>query len=163
MTTLKTPRPSRHKADAAAVIQALRRLFKAVHVYSKSVLRTTGLSGPQLWALTILQEEPGLSLRDLAARMYAHPSTVSGVVERLVKQRAVKREVHPSDRREIRLTLTETGTRLIKKSPTPVQAALTQALCSMPASRLRQLRKALEDVAQSTEADHLDAPFYDIE
>ena len=57
----------------------LRRLFRSVQEYSKAIHRRTGLSSPQLWALQILAAAPGLSLGDLALRMFAHPSTVSGV------------------------------------------------------------------------------------
>ena len=153
----------RHEEDEAAVIQALRRLFKAVHLYSKCVLRSTGLSGPQLWALNILQETSALSLSELAARMYAHPSTVSGVVDRLVRRGAIQREVYAADRREIRLTLTETGKNLVAKSPTPVQSALTKALSGMSPVELRQLRASLEEVARATETDNLDAPFFDLD
>jgi len=47
--------------EAADVVNDLRRLFKAIQEHSKAILRKTGLSGPQVWALTILGAEPELS------------------------------------------------------------------------------------------------------
>src|SRR3990172_9440262 len=44
--------------EAAEVVNNLRRLFKAIQEHSKAILRKTGLSGPQVWALTILGAEP---------------------------------------------------------------------------------------------------------
>ena len=87
------PRPARQAAasDAAEVVNNLRRLFKAIHEYSKAVLRSTGLSGPQLWALTVLDREPALSLGELAERLFAHPSTVSGIVDRLEERGHIRR------------------------------------------------------------------------
>ena len=151
---------SRADADAADVVRSLRRLFKGIHEYSKALQRRSGLSSPQGWALTLLETEPGLSLRDLAERMYAHPSTVSGIMDRLVSRGWVRRETDPRDRRGIRLSLTPAGRRLLRSSPPPVQVALRRALVAMPPSRLRVLRESLEEVARSAELDRVEAPFF---
>lgn len=145
------------------VVSCLRRLFKAIHEHSKAIHKATGLTGPQLWALTILEAEPGLSLGELAERMFAHASTVSGIVERLVERRAVRRAVDPKDRRGVRLTLSPAGRRLLAASPSPVQQGLRQSLAKMPPPRLRQLRRTLEEIVRGTEADRVEAPFFETE
>lgn len=149
--------------DASAVVQALRRLFRGVQEHSKAIHKRTGLTGPQVWALRLLAESPGLSLGELAARMYAHPSTGSGVVERLVERGAVTRLPDPEDRRGVRLSLTASGQRLAASSPPPVQQALVDALAAMKPARRRALRAALEEIARHTETDRVDAPFFDVD
>jgi DNA-binding MarR family transcriptional regulator len=149
--------------DAAEVVKALRQLFKAIHVYSKAILRKTGLSGPQLWALTVLESAPELSLNELSARLFAHPSTVSGIVDRLYERGAVRRRPDPVDRRGIRLSLTPEGRALLRRSPPPVQVGLRRALEEMPAARLRQLRRSLEDVVRATAARDVEAPFFEVD
>lgn len=155
-------RPHAKAQDAAEVVSCLRRLFKAIQEYSKAIQRRVGLSAPQLWALTLLAAEPGLSLGELSERMFAHPSTVSGVVERLVDRGAVRRDVDGEDRRGVRLSLTRSGRHLLRTSPPPVQDGLRRALEGMQAARLRQLRRSLEEIASSTEARRLEAPFFDL-
>lgn len=147
----------------AEVVNLLRRLFRGVHHYSKAMLRGSGFSAPQVWALNLIGQEPGLSLRGLSERMYAHPSTVSGVVDRLVERGAVKRAVDPDDRRGVCLSLTERGRRVLRRCPPPIQDALRQAVSAMPAARRRTLRRALEEVARATETDRLKAPFFDLD
>lgn len=149
-------------AEAAEVVRCLRRLFRAIHEYSKAIHRSTGLSAPQVWALTLLRAEPQLSLRELATRMFAHPSTTSGIVERLVERGAVRRSVNRKDRREVRLCLTPLGRRVLRRSPSPVQSGLRQALQSMPSSRLHQLRLSLEQIVSATESGRIDAPFFEL-
>jgi len=144
------------------VVNHLRRLFKAIREYSKAMQRKAGLSSPQAWALRILEQQPGLSLGGLAARMYSHPSTVCGVVDRLVERGVVARRVNRSDRRGIALSLTPAGRRLLKSSPPPVQVGLARALEAMPAVRLRQLSLTLAEIVRRTEADRLEAPFFDV-
>jgi DNA-binding MarR family transcriptional regulator len=152
---------SRAEAEAAEVVSSLRRLFKGIHEYSKALQRRSGLSSPQAWALTILDGDRGLSLRDLAERMYAHPSTVSGIVDRLESRGCVKRETDPRDRRGIRLSVTPAGRRLLRSSPPPVQVGLRRVLVSMPTPRLRLLRESLEEVARGAELERVEAPFFE--
>jgi DNA-binding MarR family transcriptional regulator len=153
---------SRAERDAADVVRSLRRLVKGLHEYSKALQQRSGLSSPQAWALSIIEAEAdgGLRLGELAERMYAHPSTVSGIMERLVTRGIVRRETDPRDRRGIRLSLTPAGRRLLKSSPPPVQVGLRRALVAMPAARLRILRASLEQVARVAELDRIEAPFF---
>jgi DNA-binding MarR family transcriptional regulator len=148
--------------DAAEVVNSLRRLFKAIHEYSKATQRKVGLSSPQLWALTLLEREPGLSLGELAERMFAHPSTVSGVVDRLGARGAVVRVVDPIDRRGIRLSLTARGRRLARGSPPPLQIGLWEALRGMKPRRLRELRLSLEVISRRTDSRSIEAPFFEL-
>jgi MarR family transcriptional regulator, organic hydroperoxide resistance regulator len=149
--------------EVAEVLKLLRRLFRAIHVYSKAIQAKAGLSGPQVWALTILESDPGLSARDLAAKMFVHPSTLTGIVERLVHKRAVERVVNRKDRRGVRLSVSPTGRRVLKTTPPPVQVGLTRALGSLPARRLRELRRSLERIAGETEVQRVRATSFDVE
>ena len=154
-------RPPTTGQDAAEVVSYLRRLFKAIHEYSKAVQRRSGLSSPQLWALRILAAEPDLSLGELAERMYAHPSTVSGIVDRLEERGMARRAVHGEDRRTLRLNLTRRGRAALGRSPSPVQIGLRRALQGMAPSRLRQLRRSLKEVVREAEVQDVDAPFFE--
>jgi DNA-binding MarR family transcriptional regulator len=173
---MATPRTSRNRAargasrdrsgrtrDAAEVVSSLRRLFKAIQEYSKAIFKRTGLSGPQVWALTILDREPGLSLNELSERLFAHPSTVSGIVDRLASKGAVSRVADPADRRGIRLSLTRAGRALLRRSPPPVQLGLSRALESLPPLQLRQLRRSLDQVVGATAARGIEATFFDFD
>jgi len=155
--------PGAKADDAAEVVNNLRRLFKAIQEYSKAIFRRTGLSGPQVWALTILDREPALSLGELSERIFAHPSTVSGIVDRLEERGAVRRAVDRDDRRGIRLSLTPLGRRILRKSPSPIQLGLRQALVAMAAPRLRELRRSLEEIVRETAARQVVAPLFEVE
>ncbi len=164
MSTKHRPRPNpAGDREIAEIVQTLRRLFRAIHEYSKAIQKGSGLSGPQVWALTILNAQAGLSARELAARMFVHPSTVTGIVNRLVRKGAITRTVDSSDRRGVRLSTTRLGGRILKTTPPPVQVGLTRALAALPPRRLRDLRTSLFRIACETEADRVKAPFFDLE
>ncbi len=148
-------------ANAAEVVNNLRRLFKAIQEYSKAILRQTGLSAPQVWVLSVLEGAPGLSLNDLSERIFAHPSTVSGIIDRLEERGVVRRERDPDDGRGVRLSLTPRGRRMVGNSPPPVQVGLRDALERMPAAQLRQLRRSLDHLVRETAARGVEAPFFE--
>lgn len=147
--------------DGAEVVNNLRRLFKAIQEYSKAILRQTGLSAPQVWVLNVLDGAPGLSLNELSERLFAHPSTVSGIIDRLEERGVVRRERDPDDGRGVRLSLTPRGQRMVTGSPPPVQVGLRSALERMPAAQLRQLRRSLDHLVRETAARGVEAPFFE--
>ncbi len=149
--------------DIALIVQSLRRLFRAILEYSKAIQKKSGLSGPQVWALTLLEAQPGLSARELAERMFVHPSTVTGIVSRLVRKGTITRVVDSKDRRGVRLSVTRSGRRILKTTPPPVQVGLTRALAALAPRRLRALRSSLARIARDTEANRVRAPFFDLE
>jgi DNA-binding MarR family transcriptional regulator len=71
--------------------------------------RELGLTGPQRLVLRIVGRFPGIPAGELAALLHVHPSTLTGILQRLEKSGWVKRRVHPRDRRRVLLGLTERG------------------------------------------------------
>jgi DNA-binding MarR family transcriptional regulator len=59
-----------------------------------------------LWAL---RDEDGLPVGALAEHLGVNPSTITGHVDRLVRQGLVRRDEDPADRRIVRNYLTEDG------------------------------------------------------
>ena len=79
-------------AAISEIMQSLRRIFKAIQDYSQEVSQKFGITGPQLWALKTLAANGSLPLGQLSKMMYLHPSTITGVVDRLEKKGYVVRE-----------------------------------------------------------------------
>ena len=94
-----------HDADRdfqiSETVQSLRRIFKAIQDYSQEVSGSFGITGPQLWALKTLSEYESLPLGELSRKMYLHPSTVTGVVDRL-ETKGLRDEGQRSGRQESR-------------------------------------------------------------
>jgi len=84
-------------------------LFKAVHkiyrdqIYEKS--RQYGFTGPQMGLIIGLGKNPYITLKEMSECLGLSKSTVSGMVERLVSQGVVVREIPEDNRRIVRLSL----------------------------------------------------------
>lgn len=68
-----------------------------------------GVTIVQLQILKILADDPNISLQQLTKKMSSGKSTISSIVDRLVKADYVKRDRSKEDRRAIVLSLTKLG------------------------------------------------------
>ncbi|MBL7074770.1 MarR family transcriptional regulator [candidate division KSB1 bacterium] len=74
-----------------------------------------GLTSSQYAVLARLWEENGLSLSELSKRLYFDGPTITGIVDRMERDRLVERERDGEDRRVIKIYLTENGKKLKKR------------------------------------------------
>ncbi len=120
---------------------------------SKRMQRRLGVTGPQRVALRVLGRRPGVSAGELAAILRLHPSTLTGILQRLEVHGLVRRTSDPRDRRRARLALTPKGRALDVPSAGTVEAAVGQVLDGIPASRLRGAERLLTAVAEALLAE----------
>lgn len=69
-----------------------------------------GLTIPQLRLLGLIRRNPGVTVSELATHFAVNPSSITGLVDRLVTQEYLRREDDPADRRRVRHFLTPFGT-----------------------------------------------------
>lgn len=122
------------------VLQFMRVLWGTVHALqkaSKRMNRELGVTGPQRLVLRVIGLSPGLSAGRLAATLHLHPSTLTGILQRLVRQGVISHGTDRRDRRRSVLHLTPAGQRL--------NAAVAQTVESAT-------RAALRDVARRDQA-----------
>ncbi len=139
---------------------SLRRIFKATHTYSQEVYREFGVTGPQLWALKTISQNKDLSLKELGEAMYLHPSTMTGLVDRLEKKGFVFRKRDHKDRRVVKISLTSKGTILVKKSPNPIQGKLIHGLKNMKRRKLNSIFSSTRKLVEIMEAENVQATFF---
>jgi len=131
-------------ALVAEIIDNLRRVFQVVNEQSKKVERETGLTGPQLWAIKVIAEHAPIKISALARRMYLHPATIVGIVDRLEKRGLVERERCSRDRRVVHVGLTEAGKQVVATSPEVAQGLLVRGLEVLPDSELSTIASGFE-------------------
>jgi DNA-binding MarR family transcriptional regulator len=128
---------------AAAVLRQFRELFRVSQQHFQRIESHCGVSGAQLWALSELSSAPGLSVSQLARRMSIHLSTSSNLLDKLETHGFVRRERGTDDQRIVRVYVTASGQRLLKKAPRPAEGVIPDALAKMPAQALQSLQRDL--------------------
>jgi DNA-binding MarR family transcriptional regulator len=130
-------------------LNAFRAIVQALRASSRDVERRVGLTGAQLFALQQLAAAPGASINDLANRTFTHQSSVSVVVQRLAARRLVAKVVSREDRRRVRLTLTEAGRKILRRSPQVLQSRLIAGIGALSRRQQHILSTALADIARA--------------
>jgi DNA-binding MarR family transcriptional regulator len=108
-----------------------------------------GVSPVQLRALTALRQKGEVNLAQLAEDIGITVSTASRLVDRLVGADWVHRTSSASNRRELSLTLTDTGKRLLRRYDRRRVTLLKEYLERVPAERRPAVLAALTELASA--------------
>jgi len=135
--------PATRDREITDVLDNLRRVFKVVHRYSKRADKVGGLTGPQVWAMKVVAESAPIRVTDLARRMYLHPSTVVGILDRLEQQGQVTRTRSEKDHRVVKVSLTAKGRETVSKVPQIAQGLLLSGLKELSDEDLQTVSEGL--------------------
>ena len=139
-------------ASLDPVLLFLRSLWEVDHGLaraSRAMQSRTGVTGPQRLVLRIVAQSPGISAGDLARVMHLHPSSLTGVLRRLVQRGLLRRRVHPGDSRRAVLTVTLRGRVAARPSATSVEGRVRRALDGLPRSQVDAAQDLLAALAAS--------------
>ena len=132
------------------MLQFMRLLWAIVHglqTRSKRMKRDVGVTGPQRLVLRVVGLLAESSAGQLASILHVHPSTLTGVLQRLVAQRLLKRSRHVADLRIAVLSLTLKGARVNAVRRGTVEAAVVEALQTVPAPERAAAQRVLSRLA----------------
>ncbi len=96
-------------ADPVRIWIRFLRLHQRLSGIASTWLKGIGLSIAQFDALTVLDQNRGITQQTLAARLYVTKGNVSGLIDRLVEAGFVERRAIPGDRRSHSLFITPAG------------------------------------------------------
>jgi DNA-binding MarR family transcriptional regulator len=103
---------TRSERSLGSTLEFMRLLWALDHVLhkrSKWMARRYGVTGPQRFALRVIGREPDVSAGRLAGILKVHPSTLTGILQRVERRGLLVRRIDQSDRRRVRLELTPSG------------------------------------------------------
>ena len=97
------------------LLRELSRTFQAFEVYSSAHVRSLGLTSAQFDIVATLGNTPGMTTMQLGERTLITKGTLTGVVDRLVDKKLVRRVALPSDGRCQIVQLTPQGEKLFTR------------------------------------------------
>lgn len=135
-----------HSQGADSVLLEAARAMMAISVRAAAAV-PGGISAIQLRALTVLSGLEQTNLADLGAALGMSPSSTSRLCDRLVARGLVDRQVSSRTRREVALSLSEQGSRLLAEYDRHRLDALRAVLSSLSPRRRQEVLAALRDFA----------------
>jgi DNA-binding MarR family transcriptional regulator len=146
--------PGSADADLGPTLEFLRLLWALDHrlqTTSKHMLGELGVTGTQRMAVRFIGRFDTISAGELSDLLHLHPSTLTGVLDKLVTAGLVLRSRDPHDARRAQLSLTDAGRTVDRVQRGTVEAAVKRALAQsseleIDATRtmLRRLRDELD-------------------
>jgi len=128
----------------AGILDDVRRMFYVLAEQSRKAEHDTGLTGSQLWVVKLLDEESPMKVTDLARRMYLHPATMVGLLDRLEIKGLVQRIRSDKDRRVVHVSITDQGRELVRISPEVAKGLLVQGLEPLTDKKVKAISDGLE-------------------
>lgn len=144
-------------ADYDDILVALRRITRAIDLHSKKLVRTSGLTAPQLLVLQSVQSHGRAKPSAIAKDVVLSQATVTSIVDRLEKHGLVTRERTAKDRRVVEISLTEIGKTQLLKAPELLQSGFLREYRKLDEWERTQLTASLQRVAAMMDAEDMDA------
>lgn len=142
---------------ASPTLKALRRILRSSDLASRNVAAVTGLTPSQLLVLREIEQRGETTASVLALTLQFSQATITNIVDRLEDRMLVVRERSVSDKRQIILQATETGSAMIQKAPDLLQTRFSEQFPSLPAWEQAMILAALDRLGSILGAEALDA------
>jgi DNA-binding MarR family transcriptional regulator len=142
-------------SELPSVLQFMQLLWAIVHGVERRSKRMTldlGVTGPQRLVLRVAGLFPGVSAGELASILHVHPSTLTGILQRLIDVGLLVRTSDVRDRRRARLRLTARGARVNAMTRGTVEAAIAATLRRSSAAERSAAERLLERLAEQLAA-----------
>jgi DNA-binding MarR family transcriptional regulator len=115
---------------------------------SKRMEVELGVTGMQRVVIRLIGRYPEIAAGRLAELVHVHPSTLTGVLRRLVERGFVRRERDPEDARRSKFNLLPPGETIDATQAGTVEAAVRRALARLPSESIDAARLVLAAVAE---------------
>lgn len=130
----------------AGIIDNIRRVFFVLAEQARKAEHETGLTGSQLWVIKLLERASPMKVTELARRMYLHPATMVGLLDRLEAKGLVLRTRSDTDRRVVHVDISDQGRELVRNSPEVAQEQLVKGLEPLEEKKIRVVSDGMEQI-----------------
>jgi DNA-binding MarR family transcriptional regulator len=139
------------------VLVSLRRILRATSMHSRKLRRSVGLSAPQLLVLQTAQDEDRPTASAIARSVSLSQATITTILKELERRELVRRERGETDRRQVKVSLTDEGRKVLEEAPKPLQESFSARFTALPRWEQHQVLAVLDRVATMMDAEDLDA------
>jgi len=128
------------------VLRELARCYQAFESYSSKHIRTLGLTPAQFDLIVTLGNTQGMNFKELGEQTLITKGTLTGVVDRLVVKKLVRRIASPTDGRSQTVQLTAHGESLFAQIFPAHVAHVRAAFAGLDAAGLEQAETTLRQL-----------------
>ena len=139
------------------VLVALRKIIRAVDLHSRQLMTSHNLTTPQLIILRAIESSSRLTTGQIAQKVSLSNPTVTGVLDRLEKRQLVVRERNGNDRRQVWLSCSTEGKKLLNQAPPILQERFVEHFLELEEWKQAEILSSTELLASLMDAQNLDS------
>lgn len=151
--TAELPPDPEANSETSTMLGQLWRANHELELLSKQMIRTVGVTGPQRMVLRIVSRKPGISATGICGAARIHASTLTGILERLVRGGFLERARDDEDGRRARFQLTAAGRRIVEQRRGTVESGMMASLGRLSPEERAGVRRWLDAFADALERE----------
>ncbi|SFG45453.1 MarR family winged helix-turn-helix transcriptional regulator [Neptunomonas qingdaonensis] len=145
------------------VLISLRRIIRATDMQSKRIMKTCGLTIPQVMVLRAINILGDVTVKRISDDVSLSQATVTTILNRLEDRQLVERVRSVKDRRIVNARLTNTGEQTLASAPPLLHEEFISRFGNLDDVEKVRILSSLQQVATMMDAGSLDAaPLLDI-
>ena len=113
----------------------------------------------QLRLMYLLYQRDAQTITELAEQMHVRKPTITGLTDRLIKHKLIRRLTDGADRRVVRIALTKEGRRVLGEIEVASKAYLDRVFGAMGDEQVEDFVRLMERFAASAEAVQTESEF----
>ncbi len=140
---------------ANEVLVTLRQITRALDLYSQSLVKKIGLTGPQLFIIKELSLNEQITPGMLARYMSISQATITSMIDRLEAKGFVKRQRDVYDRRKVKIELLEPGKQILKLNPSLLQEDFIRKFEALKSWEQTLILSSLQRIAELMQVEKI--------
>ncbi len=121
----------------------VRRLVRVMQIFERDEVRPFGFTTSQCYALLELKKTSGLTMNELSEKMNLNTSTMTRIMNNLVRDGYVQRSRDEGDRRIVLVELTESGITAAGQLELSIMDYYRKILINLPEGQIEDVLKAV--------------------
>jgi len=135
----------------------LRKITQAIDLHSRHLLKTVGITSPQLVILYELSQFKSLSVSELSRLVSLSLGTVTQILTRLEKRGLIKKQKSDEDKRRSLISITQNGSQLLNNAPSPLQERFSELFHSLEDWEQLMILCSIKRVVNLMSAEEIEA------
>jgi DNA-binding MarR family transcriptional regulator len=134
--------------EVGEMVQKLVRMFQ---LFERDQIKVHGFTGSQCYSLIEILRSGSLTMNELSDKMNLDTSTMTRVIDKLVRDELIKRERDEADRRIVLVALTEKGKEAATMLNSSVNEYYKKIISSIPEGTMDEVLRAVSVLLKAFE------------
>lgn len=126
------------------VRDTLQRMVRMIQLFERDQIKVYDFTSTQCYSLLELEKNNEMTMFDLSEKMNLNTSTMTRIVDKLVKRNLIERKRDASDRRIVLVSLTEEGKRSARKLNNSLSGYYEKILENLPDGKISDVLNSSE-------------------